>query len=313
MENGKNLLDVIFAHFATVNIHYGTFSELLKGFLLVKVIDKASDQVVKTHYGWYNKLVEGLRLSFQICIDFDINAIDVDGKDLSGEKDDDGKKGGDNRGEDKQADDDNNSSAFTSDTQPNDNSNINITKPKFEKQVGADDNDGDDSTLNAQSDVDTSVDLVKPEEVKKRVAVIAKSGLSKMVNLKLISGFIINCLVDTTFALGNSLSDILDKAVIILENILAVVITNLFIAVFLVNSSDIFVILSNSLVEGDSLANLMVVKSFTYTAIVFIGFIAKAVVIANPYNINPTVNLFATSAFPLPLPVFLWKVVVLPS
>lgn len=100
MENSKNILDVFFAHFATANIYYGTFSELLKDFLPVKVIDKASDQVVKTHYGWYNELIEGPRLSFQICTDFDINAIDLDGKDLFGEKNDDGEKRIDNRGED---------------------------------------------------------------------------------------------------------------------------------------------------------------------------------------------------------------------
>lgn len=64
LENGKKLLDIFFAYFTAINIHYSVFSKLLKSFLHIKVIDISNDQVVKIYHGQYDKLLEGLYLSF---------------------------------------------------------------------------------------------------------------------------------------------------------------------------------------------------------------------------------------------------------
>ena len=141
LENGKKHPDVSFARLAAANVHYGAFGELLEGPLPVKVIDKASDKVVETHHGRYGELVEGPRPSFQVRTDFDTDAVDVDGEDPSGEMHDDGEEGDDGRGEDEQADDDHDGYDSASDPQPDVDSDVDIAKPEAEKGVGADCND----------------------------------------------------------------------------------------------------------------------------------------------------------------------------
>lgn len=149
LENGKKPPDVSFTRLAAANIHYGAFGELLEGPLPIKVNDKASDQIVKTHHGWYGELVEGPCLLFQVCTDFDTDDVDVNIEDPSGKKDDDGQEKGDGRGEDKQADDDNDGFDSTLDTEPDDDSDVDIAKPEFEKEVGTNDDDGDNSAFDA--------------------------------------------------------------------------------------------------------------------------------------------------------------------
>lgn len=87
LESGKKLLDIFFTCFATANNHYSVFNKLLESFLSVKVIDKASNRVVKIHYGQYGELVESFYLLFQVCTNFDTDAVDMNNKDLSREKD----------------------------------------------------------------------------------------------------------------------------------------------------------------------------------------------------------------------------------
>lgn len=286
-------MDVFFACLAAVNVHYGAFDELLKGLLPVKVINKASDQVVKTHHGRYIELVKGLRPSFQVCTDFDTDAIDVDGEDPSIEKDDDRKEEDDSRREDEQVDDDNDGYDSVSDLQPDNNSNVDIAKPKVEKEVDVDNNDNDNSALDAQLDVNTSIALAKPEEVEKGVSVIAKLDSSKIVDLKLTDGLVVNCLVHITFAIENLLPNTFDEAVITLENLLADIIAHFFDSVPSVNSLSIFIIFPDSLIKDGSLTNLMVIQSSIHAAVVPIGSTAEANVIANPYNVGPVINILA--------------------
>ena len=216
-------------------------------------------------------------------LDLDTDAVDVDSEDPSREKDDNKKKKGDGRREDEQANDDDNSSDSISDTQLDNDSDINIAKPEFEKRVSADDNNSNNFALDTQPYVDNGIDLAKSEEIEKKVTVIAKSGLGNIVDLKLTGGLVVNCLVDTTLALRNPLPNTFDKDIIILENILVNVIANLFDTISSVNSSGTFIVPSGSLIENGSLANSMVAKSFNHATIVPLGSTTEADVIVNPF------------------------------
>lgn len=57
---------------------------------------------------------------------------------------------------------------------------------------------GDNIFLNAKPDVNSNIDLVKLEEVEKRVGTIMKSSSYKIANLKLLGSFVANCLVSIT-------------------------------------------------------------------------------------------------------------------
>lgn len=70
LENSKKLLNIFFAYFTAINVYYSAFGKRLKSLLNIKVIDIASDQVVKIYHGQYNKLLEGPYLSFQIGTNF---------------------------------------------------------------------------------------------------------------------------------------------------------------------------------------------------------------------------------------------------
>lgn len=297
LESGEKFPDVSFARLATAaNINYGAFGELLEGPpLSIEVFDKASYQVVETHYGRYGELVEGPRPSFQAHTDFDTNAVDVDNEDSSGEKDDDGGEGDDDRGEDEDADDD---------------------------------DDGDDSALDAEPDVDTDVDPAKPEEVEKGVGAVVKSGPGKIVDLKLTGGLVANCLVGTTLALGNPISDTLDEAGITMANLLADVIANPFGVVPRLTPSAPLLSLPAPLLKA-------VVSPIRWLPIQLIFMVVLPLSLPPP-NLLPTflLSLLAPllkpvsspipsmsiprlilsllSALPLPLPAPLWRAVVSP-
>lgn len=150
---------------------------------------------------------------------------------------------------------------------------------------------------------------MKSEKVEKRVGVITKSGPNKIIDLKLMSDFIVNCLIGTIIALRNPTSDTVNKADITIANFLADIIANLFGLVLSVNFFGIFVIFANFFVQSSSLANLIVanpiniygdfVHVFTcakpsiHIAVVHVDSTIKVSVIANSYNVGLTVNFFA--------------------
>lgn len=176
LENSKKLPNVFFACLAITNIHYDTFGELLKDILPVKIIGKASDAVVKTHYRWYDELVKSPYPSFQVCTDFDTDVIDMDNYDPSKEKNDNGEEEDANKEEDVQADNDDDGSDSVLDPQPNINFDIDIAKPEIEKGVGIDDNNSDNSALDAQPNINTCINPTKLKEVEKEVGVVMKLG-----------------------------------------------------------------------------------------------------------------------------------------
>lgn len=121
-----------------------------------------------------------------------------------------------------------------------------------------------------------------------------KFVLSKIVVLKLISGHVINLLVNITSGLGISTFDIVDKVGIVAANLLADVIANPFGIVFPINfftSLDTFIAFAGSFIEGASIANS--VKSFTNVSVTLVSFTVKANTFSNlSADILPVIKLF---------------------
>lgn len=134
-------------------------------------------------------------------------------------------------------------------------------------------------------------------------------GLDKILDLKLMGGFVVNCLVNTTFVFGNPIFDTLNKVSITIANFLADIIANPFSVFFLVKLLSTFVISASFLVKSGSLINLIVAnpidihggfayvststKSSTHAFIILISFTDEDSVIINPCNVGPAINSLA--------------------
>lgn len=55
----NKILIISFACFATANLHYGLFGELLESFSLLLICNKPKDLAIGTNYGRYGKLIAG--------------------------------------------------------------------------------------------------------------------------------------------------------------------------------------------------------------------------------------------------------------
>ena len=71
--------------FSAANVHYGHFGELLEGFSPYSQISCIFESIITSHYGKYNKLVEGLEDKFKVDAD---KIAEDKGEDDASEKDD---------------------------------------------------------------------------------------------------------------------------------------------------------------------------------------------------------------------------------
>lgn len=76
LNKDNHVPNISFAYFATTNLHYGAFGELVKDLPFSGLV---SCFVVITYYGWYDKLVEGLNLATTFK-DHKKGGVNVDGK-----------------------------------------------------------------------------------------------------------------------------------------------------------------------------------------------------------------------------------------
>lgn len=138
---------------------------------------------------------------------------------------------------------------------------------EYHNDMEDDKNGASDSIpLDAKPGIDFNVYLIKPRKVEKRVGTVVRLGPSKIIDLKLMSGFVANYLVDIT-PLKNFTSNTFHKASIAIANFLANIIANSFNVVSLVN---FFVVFISSFVKDSYLGISMVdnsastfAKSFT--------------------------------------------------
>lgn len=134
--------------------------------------------------------------------------------------------------------------------------------------MGEDKNNvGDGILLDIRPNVDSDVNLMKWGEVEKRVGAFVKLGLGKIADLKLIGGFITNCLVGIMF-LKNLTFNTLDEAGITATNFLVYVIANSF---NIISPVYFFIIFADSSVESGNLGILRLINSASTFAKSFIN------------------------------------------
>lgn len=87
IKNSTNTSDVSFAYLAIVNLHYGLFGELLKGFVPLPISNTSEDPIIGIHYGQYGKLVASTRPTSD-CDHYKKDALDADENDDEGAAED---------------------------------------------------------------------------------------------------------------------------------------------------------------------------------------------------------------------------------